>query len=216
MVNALAAIANGGTLHKPYITKEIRDAHGNLVKKNRPIALRRVLKPFTARQMTEILVGVVEQGSGTRAKIEGIKVAGKTGTAQKAEKGKGYAGGKEVMSFMGFLPADDPKIAIIVTLDEPKGARFSGTIAGPVFKRIAEQTLKHTKQTGFFDSRQKRQKVSQRNVVDAETNRTSKDTTYPTKTSLETKDQSNDQTRSLIRETDTNSENVIVKTGVGL
>lgn len=216
MVNALAAIANGGTLHKPYITKEIRDAHGNLVKKNRPIALRRVLQPFTARQMTEILIGVVEQGSGTRAKIEGIKVAGKTGTAQKAEKGKGYAGGKEVMSFMGFLPADDPKIAIIVTLDEPKGARFSGTIAGPVFKRIAEQTLKHTKQTGFFGSRQKRQTVSQRNVVDAKTNRTSKDTTYSTKTSLETKDQSNDQTRSLIRETDTNSENVIVKTGVGL
>ncbi|MYF54781.1 hypothetical protein F4225_03220 [Candidatus Poribacteria bacterium] len=148
--------------------------------------------------------------------MEGIKVAGKTGTAQKAEKGKGYAGGKEVMSFMGFLPADDPKIAIIVTLDEPKGARFSGTIAGPVFKRIAEQTLKHTKQTGFFDNRQKRQKISQRNVVDAKTNRTAKDTTYSTKTNLETKDRSNDQTRSIIRETDTNSENVIVKTGVGL
>ncbi len=200
MVNALAAIANGGTLHKPYITKEIRDAHGNLVIKNRPIAIRKVLQPFTARQMTGILIGVVEQGSGTRAKIEGIKVAGKTGTAQKAEKGKGYAGGKEVMSFMGFLPADDPKIAIIVTLDEPKGARFSGTIAGPIFKRIAEQTQKHTKQTGFFDSRHK----------------TSKDTTYSTKTNLKTEDLSNDQTRSIIRETDTNSENVIVKTGVGL
>lgn len=216
MVNALAAIANGGTLHQPYITKEIRDAHGNLVKKNNPIALRRVLQPFTARQMTEILIGVVEQGSGTRAKIEGTKVAGKTGTAQKAEKGKGYAAGKEVMSFIGFLPADDPKIAIIVTLDEPKGARFSGTIAGPVFKRIAEQTLKHTKQTGFFDSKQQRQKVTPRNVVDAKTNRTLKDTTFTTKIGEENKNRSNDQTRSLIRKTDTNSENVIVQTGVGL
>lgn len=152
MVNALAVIANGGILHQPYITKEIRDARGNLIKKNRPTQVRRVLRPEIAKRMTDILVGVVENGSGRRAKIEGVSIAGKTGTAQKAEKGKGYAAGKEVMSFMGFLPADAPKIAIIVTIDEPTGARFSGQIAAPVFKRIAKEVLPYIEQTEFFDS----------------------------------------------------------------
>lgn len=151
MVNALTVIANGGVLRKPYITKEIRDNHGKLVKKNHPVEIRRVLQPHTAQQMTDILVGVVENGSGKRAKIEGVSIAGKTGTAQKAEKGKGYAAGKEVMSFMGFLPAESPKIAIIVTIDEPSGARFSGQIAAPVFKRIATKTIKYIEQTAFFD-----------------------------------------------------------------
>ena len=152
MVNALAVIANGGILRRPFITKEIRDAQGNLIKKNHPTEIRRVLRPEIANQMADILVGVVEKGSGRKAKIEGVSVAGKTGTAQKSEKGKGYAAGKEVMSFMGFLPADDPKIAIIVTIDEPTGARFSGQIAGPVFKRIAMRTLQYIEQTDFFDS----------------------------------------------------------------
>lgn len=152
MVNALAAIANGGTLHKPYITKEVRDERGNLIRKMYPTEIRQVIDPITARTMTDILIGVVENGSGTRAKIKGVKIAGKTGTAQKAEKGKGYIAGKEVMSFMGFLPADDPKIAIIVTLDEPSGARFSGTMAAPIFKRIAEQTLPYIDRIGLFDS----------------------------------------------------------------
>ena len=152
MVNALTVIANGGVLRKPYITKEIRDDHGKLVKMNYPTEVRRVLRPEIAKLMSNILVGVVENGSGRRARIEGVTVAGKTGTAQKAEKGKGYAAGKEVMSFMGFLPAEDPKIAIIVTLDEPSGARFSGRIAAPIFQRIASQTIKYIEQTAFFDS----------------------------------------------------------------
>ena len=152
MVNALAAIANGGILHQPYITKEIRDDRGDLVKKNHPIEVRQVIHPETARQMTEILVGVVEEGSGKSARIEGVSIAGKTGTAQKAEKGKGYAAGKEVMSFMGFLPADNPQFAIIVTIDEPTGARFSGQVAAPVFKRIAMQTLQYSNRIGLFNS----------------------------------------------------------------
>ncbi len=173
MVNALAVIANGGTLHRPYITKEIRDARGNLIKRNYPTEIRRVLRPEIAKRLTDILVGVVEKGSGRRAKIEGVSIAGKTGTAQKAERGKGYAAGKEVMSFMGFLPADAPKIAIIVTIDEPTGARFSGQIAAPVFKRIAEQTLKHIEQTHFFHSRPTRRSTSDRRYAKGnKTNRT--------------------------------------------
>ena len=150
MVNALNTIANGGKLMHPHIVSEIRDSRGQVIKKTYPIEVRQVLNPRVAKQMTEILVGVVEEGSGRRARVEGYRVAGKTGTAQKAEKGgKGYLG-KEIMSFMGFLPADNPMVSIIVMLDEPTGARFSGRIVGPTFQKIATQTIQYLKQTEFF------------------------------------------------------------------
>ena len=150
MVNALNVIANDGKLLRPHITREIRDSSGKVIKKMYPIEVRQVLHPQVAKQMADILVGVVEGGSGRRARVEGYRVAGKTGTAQKAEpNGKGYAG-KEVMSFMGFLPAENPMVSIIVMLDEPTGARFSGQIAGPLFQKVAAQTMQYLKQTEFF------------------------------------------------------------------
>ena len=150
MVNALNVIANDGKLLLPHITREIQDNSGKVIKKIYPLKVEQVLHPHIAKQMTDILVGVVEGGSGRRARVEGYRVAGKTGTAQKAEpNGKGYAG-KEIMSFMGFLPAENPMVSIIVMLDEPTGARFSGQIAGPVFQKVATQTMKYLKQTEFF------------------------------------------------------------------
>lgn len=150
MVSALNVIANDGKLLRPHITREIRDSNGKVIEKKYAIDVRQVIRPTVAKQMAEILVGVVEDGSGRRARVEGYRVAGKTGTAQKAEKdGKGYAG-KEIMSFMGFLPAENPMVSIIVMLDEPKGARFSGQIAGPLFQQIAAQTMQYLKQTEFF------------------------------------------------------------------
>ena len=150
MVSALNVIANDGKLLRPYITREIQDNSGKVIKKMYPIEVRQVLRPEVARRMADILVGVVEGGSGRRARVEGYRVAGKTGTAQKAEpNGKGYLG-KEVMSFMGFLPAENPMISIIVMLDEPKGARFSGQIAGPLFQKVATQSIQYLKQTEFF------------------------------------------------------------------
>lgn len=149
MVNGLNVIANGGKLLRPYITQEIRDNSGTVIKKIYPIEVQQVLIPEIVAQMKEILVGVVEGGSGRQAQVEGYRVAGKTGTAQKAEIGKGYTG-KETMSFMGFLPAENPIVSIIVMLDEPKGARFSGQIAGPLFKAVATQTMQYLKQTEFF------------------------------------------------------------------
>lgn len=229
MVNALAAIANGGTLHRPYITKEIRDARGNLIKKNRPTLIRRVLRPEIAKQMKDILVGVVEEGSGMRAKIEGVSIAGKTGTAQKAERGKGYAAGKEVMSFMGFLPADAPKIAIIVTIDEPTGARFSGHIAAPVFKRIAMQTLQYIEQTDFFDSVPAQKRTPNRTYAGGNqkatpvantqlsnqppTQNTSSDTKNRPNTTVE--DNTKKSSRSLIQHTEV-SDDALVRKGEGL
>lgn len=213
MVNALAVIANGGTLHRPYITKEIRDARGNLIKRNYPTEIRRVLRPEIAKQMTDILVGVVEVGgSGARAKIKGVSIAGKTGTAQKAERGKGYAAGKEVMSFMGFLPADDPKIAIIVTLDEPTGERFSGRIAAPIFKRIAEQTLKHIEQTHFFDSVPTRRSPSDRRY--AKENRTNR-SVISTQSSNQSLNKNNIPFTKNRSNTTVNSDNTYVRKGEG-
>lgn len=156
MVNALNVIANGGKLLYPHITREIRDSNGRVIKKIYPIKVRQVLHPQVAKQMADILVGVVEGGSGRRARVDGYRVAGKTGTAQKAEpNGKGYAG-KEIMSFMGFLPAENPMVSIIVMLDEPTGARFSGQIAGPLFQKVAAQTMQYLKQTEFFGPQQQK------------------------------------------------------------
>ena len=150
MVSALNVLANDGKLLRPHITRDIQDSNGMVIEKKYPIEVRQVIRPAVAKQMTNILVGVVEGGSGQRARVEGYRVAGKTGTAQKAEKnGRGYAG-KEVMSFMGFLPAEDPMVSVIVMLDEPKGARFSGQIAGPLFQTVATQTMQYLKQTELF------------------------------------------------------------------
>ena len=166
MVNALNVIANDGKLLLPHITREIRDNSGKVIKKIYPIKVEQVLDPHVAKQMTDILVGVVEGGSGRRARVEGYRVAGKTGTAQKAEpNGKGYAG-KEIMSFMGFLPAENPMVSIIVMLDEPTGARFSGQIAGPVFQKVATQTMQYLKQTEFFGPQ--REKVHELSPVATE------------------------------------------------
>lgn len=214
MVNALAAIANGGTLHKPYITKEVRDEKGNLIRKMYPTEIRQVIGPTTARTMTDILVGVVENGSGTRAKIAGVKIAGKTGTAQKAEKGKGYIAGKEVMSFMGFLPADDPKIAIIVTLDEPSGARFSGTMAAPIFKRIAEQTLPYIDRIGLFDSSPKKKRRTNHQFTDRTTRIINNDGTQVTDDKSNLQGSSSKSSQSSIKHTPISDE-TLVKNGEG-
>ncbi|MCG9129212.1 penicillin-binding protein 2 [Candidatus Poribacteria bacterium] len=220
MVNALAVIANGGVLHQPYITKEIRDDHGKLVKMNYPTEIRRVMRPEIAKVMSDILVGVVENGSGRRARIEGVSVAGKTGTAQKAEKGKGYSAGKEVMSFMGFLPAENPKIAIIVTLDEPSGARFSGTIAAPIFQRIATQTIKYIEQTAFFDSIPMQKYVQKnRNSTQIQKGSTKRITNLNQTTVINRNStsipSSNEQIQSLTQKKDT-TDNSLRKNGEGL
>ncbi len=185
MVNALNVIATGGKLLRPYITKEILDNQGHVLKRIYPIEIRRVLRPEVARQMREILVGVVENGSGRRGQVEGYRVAGKTGTAQKAEKGIGYVNGKETMSFMGFLPAENPQISILVMLDEPKGARFSGQIAAPLFKNIAEQAMQYFKQTEFFVSEMARKREgkfssqARRNPLSSLSSRTEKENRTP-------------------------------------
>jgi cell division protein FtsI (penicillin-binding protein 3) len=144
MVSAMAAIANGGILMRPYVVSEIRDAHGLVIKRVLPSVKRRVISPETARTVTSILEGVVTDGTGSKAAIEGFRVAGKTGTAQKIDRRtRAYSTTKFVSSFAGYVPAENPKLAMIVVIDEPSGEAWGGTVAAPVFRRVGEQVLKY-------------------------------------------------------------------------
>lgn len=144
MVSAVAAIANGGVLMRPYVVSEIRDAQGQTLKEVLPHVKRRVISPETARTVTTILEGVVTDGTGGKAAIAGFRVAGKTGTAQKIDSRTGrYSATQFVSSFVGYVPANNPRLAMIVLIDEPRGESWGGTVAAPVFNRVGEQVLNY-------------------------------------------------------------------------
>jgi len=142
MVTAMAAIANNGVLMKPYIVSDVRDQKGQVLNEVLPHVKRRVLSPDIARTMTTILEGVVADGTGTKAAIPGFRVAGKTGTAQKIDPRTGtYSDKQFIGSFVGFVPAEAPRLAMIVVIDEPQSEYWGGTVAAPVFSRVGEQVL---------------------------------------------------------------------------
>lgn len=143
LIAAMGAIANDGKLMKPHLVKEIRDKEGHVVKSIQPEVIRQVISRETARQMRLILERVVSKGTGRNAYIEGYRVGGKTGTAQKAGKG-GYQEGKYVASFLGMAPVNDPRLVALVIIDEPKGyPYYGGTVAAPIFKRVMEDSLRY-------------------------------------------------------------------------
>jgi cell division protein FtsI (penicillin-binding protein 3) len=140
---AMAAIANGGKLMRPYIVKQVTDQSGRVIKETYPQMVRRVISPATAKRVSKILEEVVsEKGTGPLAAIDGYYVAGKTGTAQKVDpKTKRYSKKDYVAVFVGFAPARDPKIVILVMIDEPRGNKYGGIVAGPVFRDVGAWTL---------------------------------------------------------------------------
>ncbi|MEW5895132.1 MAG: penicillin-binding protein 2 [Candidatus Omnitrophota bacterium] len=144
MLGAISAIANDGVYMKPFVVKYIKDNHDELIKVFEPEALDRIMSPSTARRVSSILTGAVECGTGKRAQIKGVLVAGKTGTAQKIVNGK-YSHNKYFASFIGFAPADDPVIAGVVMFDEPHPAYYGGTVAAPVFQEVVMNALKYLK-----------------------------------------------------------------------
>ena len=142
IVRAFSVIANGGVLYTPYIVKEIQDIHGTPIVQVEPTLVRRVISPKNAQLMREILANVVERGTGSRAAANGYRVAGKTGTAQKFNRATGdYSSTSLVTSFIGFAPVDYPKVVIAAIVDEPAQNEWGGTVAAPLFKRIAERLL---------------------------------------------------------------------------
>jgi len=140
MANMVSAIANGGELVKPWIVKKVLDQNGGEKKVYSKQVLRRVVSEETAHQVRLILENVVEKGSGTEAQVEGVRVAGKTGTAEKSLPGyKGYYPGRYVSSFVGFWPADTPMFVLVIVYDEPKVQYWGAKSAAPVFARIVER-----------------------------------------------------------------------------
>lgn len=142
-VTALSAIANGGNLMKPFVVEKITDEKGKVVQSFQPETVRRVMSEETAKNVVTLLKATTEKGgTGEAAVPAGYEVAGKTGTAQKVDSFlRGYSEDRFVSGFMGFTPADGPKVTILVVIDEPQGAIYGGIVAAPVFKAIVEKIL---------------------------------------------------------------------------
>jgi cell division protein FtsI (penicillin-binding protein 3) len=142
---ALGAIANGGRLLEPVLVRKVTDGRGQLVREGAPRVRREVVPPYVAKTVTEMLTAVVEDGgTGVEAAMSGFRVAGKTATAQKVDSATGkMSSEKFTASFMGFVPAERPRLVVVVVLDEPMIGRYGGDLAGPVFRRVAEASLRY-------------------------------------------------------------------------
>ncbi|MCM3029083.1 MULTISPECIES: stage V sporulation protein D [unclassified Niallia] len=142
-VTALSAAINGGTLYTPYVASELIDPNtGEVIMKKEPVAKRKVISEDTSKKIREALESVVAQGSGGKAFVDGYRVGGKTGTAQKASGGK-YLENNFIVSFIGFAPADDPELVVYVAVDNPKGTvQFGGVVAAPIVGSIMGDSLR--------------------------------------------------------------------------
>lgn len=144
---AAAAIANGGYLMEPYIVDRVVDSQGQVTIKNQPHVVRKVIARDVAQTVTRMMEMTTEDGgTAINARVPGFRVAGKTGTAQKVDAVTGgYSVDKRVASFIGFLPAEEPRLVMLVTIDEPKKLVYGGLTAAPVFSRIAAQAMQYFK-----------------------------------------------------------------------
>ena len=141
LITAVSALGNEGKLMQPRIVKELRDENGNVIQKFDTKVVRQVVSKKTAEEMCLIMEAVVGEGGGANAKVPGYRIGGKTGTANKAEAG-GYSE-ETNSSFIGMAPMDDPKIAILMIVDNPKGVKFGSQTAAPGVKLVLEETLRY-------------------------------------------------------------------------
>jgi len=137
MAAAYATIANRGVWTQPHLVERVQGG-----KRVRP-RTRRVLRKAVAAELNAMLQNVVREGTGTLAAVDGYKVAGKTGTAQKPDSHGGYSGGHYVASFVGMVPASRPRLVVLVVVDEPRGAIWGGVVAAPAFAQIAGYDLQY-------------------------------------------------------------------------
>ncbi|WP_331446263.1 penicillin-binding transpeptidase domain-containing protein [Natranaerobius thermophilus] len=141
-VVAVSAIANGGYINEPRIADKFLDEEGNVVKDKEVNTVRRAISEKTSQEVSEIMRGVVNEGSGQNAAIDGYEIAGKTGTAEKVGPEGGYVPGELIVSFVGFAPADDPEILIYVAVDTPtEGPAWGSQVAAPVFRNMMVDIL---------------------------------------------------------------------------
>lgn len=145
VASAIGAVANGGKLMRPFLVREVRDETGAVVEHKAPSLVRTVVSERTAHLVTRMMETVVgEGGTAPRAAVPGYRVAGKTGTSQKVDPvTRSYSVTKRVGSFVGFLPAEDPRLVILVVIDEPQGVTYGGVVAAPAFREIAEGAMRY-------------------------------------------------------------------------
>lgn len=141
MAQAVSAIANNGLMMKPRILRYIDDPDGRVIENYEPEPVRQVISKEAALQVRSVMEGVVNRGTGKKAKVSGFRAAGKTGTAQKILPNGTYSHSDFIASFVGLVPYDDPKVVITVSVDEPRPVYYGGEVAAPCFARIAEAVL---------------------------------------------------------------------------
>lgn len=142
LVRAVCACVNGGTLYKPYLVDKVIDSYSNdIVYEHKPEALRKVISEDASKKMRDALESVVTDGGGKNAYIDGYRIGGKTGTAQKAVNGS-YVDGGYILSFIGIAPIDDPKIVLYVAMDNPKNCvQYGGTTVAPIARKMLVDIL---------------------------------------------------------------------------
>ncbi len=145
---AISVIADNGFFVKPHVVSEIIDENGQTIKQFAPQVVRKTISPLTASKMRRLLTGVVESGTGKKARIEDYSAGGKTGTAQKVEGGT-YSHDRFIASFIGFAPADKPMLSVVVCVDEPRPVYYGGDVAAPVFKNVVDESLKYLNTKGI-------------------------------------------------------------------
>ena len=141
VLRAICAIANGGELLQPYIVKKIVASNGQVIREGQKHVVRSVITEQVAAQMRAMMEKVVSEGGGKTAAIKGYRIAGKTGTAEKLAEGGGYAAGQYIASFVGFVPAEKPRYAMLVMLDTPQGAFYGSQVSAPIFRDTLQQIL---------------------------------------------------------------------------
>jgi stage V sporulation protein D (sporulation-specific penicillin-binding protein) len=145
-VTAVSTAINGGKLMVPHLAKAWLDPEtGKVVQRVDPQMKRRVISEATSKEVRYALESVVAQGTGRKAFIDGYRVGGKTGTAQKVGPDGRYMSNNHIVSFIGFAPADDPKLVVYVAVDNPKGIQFGGVVAAPIVGNIMDDALRYMK-----------------------------------------------------------------------
>ncbi len=146
MATAMSVVANGGWLMTPHVVSSIVDGRGEVIRMEKLEPKRRPISDQTAKRLSSILETVVEDGTGTQAKLKGYRAAGKTGTAQKIDPDtRAYSSSSVIASFVGFVPVEQPRLTMLIMIDDPevKGLSYGGTIAAPVFGKVANRVLPH-------------------------------------------------------------------------
>ena len=140
MISAYSAIINGGSLYQPYIVKSITDHSGNIVVENKPKKIRTVINKSTSDLMKDFMIGAVQRGTGTSARLDNVLIGGKTGTSQRLVN-KSYSTSSHNSSFIGFFPADNPKVICYILINAPKLGQYGGIVAAPVFRNVVKRII---------------------------------------------------------------------------